>query len=73
VRRIGAGAYHAFVQTNENQILAFGKNGKGQLGVGHANHVSSIAPEEVKGGLSGQTIKHVYHSSHLACCTCLNQ
>jgi alpha-tubulin suppressor-like RCC1 family protein len=29
------------------------------LGVGHANHVTAIAPEEVKGGLSGQGIKKI--------------
>ena len=34
VRRIFAGRYHSFLETNDNKIFVFGRNNNGQLGLG---------------------------------------
>jgi alpha-tubulin suppressor-like RCC1 family protein len=52
VTYIAAGGNHALVATLDNLVFAWGKNGKGQLGLGTTSTVKSSAPEEVK-ALSG--------------------
>ena len=36
--KIAAGAYHSLICTSENQIYSYGKNNKGQLGLGDTNN-----------------------------------